>query len=69
MVTPWADALRGTNIAKPKASALTKMADDFLIDLAPSSARATRLAFTIKQMPGTNLGFCDHGLGASFASA
>jgi hypothetical protein len=31
MVTPWADALRGTNIAKPRATALTKMADDFLI--------------------------------------
>jgi hypothetical protein len=29
---PWADALRGTNIAKPRAMALAKMADDFLIN-------------------------------------
>jgi hypothetical protein len=31
MLTPWAVALRGTNIAKPRAMALTKMAADFLI--------------------------------------
>jgi hypothetical protein len=31
MPTPWADALRGTNIAKPRAMTLTKMADDFVI--------------------------------------
>jgi hypothetical protein len=31
MVTPWAVALKGTNIAKPRAMALTNVADDFLI--------------------------------------
>ena len=35
MVTPWADALRGATIAKPRAIALTKMADDFFIAEAP----------------------------------
>jgi hypothetical protein len=35
MLMPWADALRGTNIAKPRAMAITKMADDFLVALAP----------------------------------
>ena len=44
MVTPWADALRGTTIAKPRAIALTKMADDFFIALAPlESVAATQI--------------------------
>jgi hypothetical protein len=35
MLTPWADALTGTNIAKPSAIALTKTADEFLIAFVP----------------------------------
>jgi hypothetical protein len=40
MPTPWADALRGTNIAKPRTIALRKMADDFLM-LVPLKEAAT----------------------------
>jgi hypothetical protein len=41
MVTPWANALRGTNIAR--AIALARMADDFLIALAPLDRECTNV--------------------------
>jgi hypothetical protein len=48
MPTPWADALSGTNIAKPRAMALTKMADDVLIAWFLCKLRKRRLGKSLR---------------------